>query len=238
MIRVLAGAADLAAAVAELFVFEAAKAIDARGRFLAALSGGSTPRDAYRVLATPELAKRVDWARVHLFWSDERAVSPDDPQSNYRMANEALIERIAPPRPLVYRIRGEDDPLHAAAQYERELENVQRGDGLDLVLLGLGADGHTASLFPGHEAVRETARSVVAEYVGTIGRWRITMTPALIARSRVVAVVVSGRDKAETVARALETARRADPMPIQVVTGRPGVVWLLDRDAARTYRNA
>ncbi|MBC8448967.1 MAG: 6-phosphogluconolactonase [Chloroflexi bacterium] len=227
--RVYEDAAGLATAAAENFVVLAREAIAARGRFLVALAGGSTPRAAYELLATEPFAASVDWTRVHLFWGDERCVPPDHPDSNYRMARETLLDRVQIPAANVHRMRCELAPQQAAAAYERELEKALGEDGrFDLILLGLGTDGHTASLFPGAAALGERERRVLAVYVEKLKAWRVTLTLPVINTARHVIFLVSGTSKAETLAR----VRASEPLPaglVQPVAGR--LLWLLDKDA-------
>ncbi len=156
---------------AERFVAAAEEAIARRGRFLVALSGGSTPKPMYADLAADPLASRVEWPCVHVMWGDERCVPPDDPASNYRLAREVLLDRVWIPPENVHRIRGEQDPARAAAAYERELRQLLAGDPLDLVLLGLGQDGHTASLFPGSPAIGEENHWVMAVPASGTAHW-------------------------------------------------------------------
>ncbi len=192
----------LADAVARHIVARAADAISATGRFTLALSGGSTPRAAYSRLATGDWGLATgDWRLVHVLWGDERCVPPDDPRSNYRMAKEALLDRVPIPAHQIHRIRGEDDPEQAAAEYERELRVLLGSEGPDLVLLGLGEDGHTASLFPGQAAVHETARWVMAVPAPDATMWRITLTPAVLNPARNVTFVVSGANKSARLRR-------------------------------------
>src|SRR3569623_757952 len=167
------------AAPADSLVIAAAQAIAARGRVLLVLSGGSTPKALFELLATPPYAGRIDWTRTHVFWGDERCVPPDDRSSNYRMAREALLDKVPISPEAIHRMRGEDPPEQAAAAYEADLRALFGGGAprFDVVLLGMGDNGHTASLFPHLTAVRETSRWVVAEYVGEVKMWRITMTP-------------------------------------------------------------
>src|SRR2546425_6103149 len=164
-LEVLPSAAALADAAAGRFVAAAGDAIDSRGQFIVALSGGSTPRDTYRRLATEALVSREMWSRVQVLWGDERCVPPDHAESNYRMARETLLDRVPVPAASVHRIHGEDDPVTAAAVYETTLRALLRtpaGARIDLVLLGFGEDGHTASIFPGSPAVHEQTRRVMA----------------------------------------------------------------------------
>ena len=231
----------LARAVAEHVVAHAQEALAARGRFLLALAGGSTPRAAYDVLATPAVASRIDWTRTHLVWSDERCVPPDDPRSNFRMTREALLDKVEVAPSNWHRIHGEEEPHRAAAAYERYLRELlgshvrgrPPGAGLDLVLLGMGDDGHTASLFPGSKAVREHVKWVVAEYVDAVAMWRITLTPWIINSARNVTFVVSGVGKADRVAEVLEGPQLPNQLPAQSIAPVRGqLTWLLDQPAA------
>ncbi len=209
---------------------EAADAITARGAFSIALSGGNTPKPVYEQLANASL----DWRRVHIFFGDERCVPPDDQRSNYHMAKMTLLDRVAIPPGNVHRMRGEDPPEQAAASYAAEMERALGAGGrIDLMLLGLGDNGHTASLFPGLAVVTEKERTVVACYVESVGMWRLTMTPPVINASRRVVFLVSGMDKAGIVHRVLQGPREPIVLPSQVVrpTERPAL-WLLDAAAA------
>jgi 6-phosphogluconolactonase len=191
--RLVAGAADLIAA-------HAADAVADQGRFSIALSGGNTPRPVYERLAKAGL----DWTRVHLFFGDERCVPPEDSRSNYHMAKAALIDRIPIPPANVHRMRGEDIPEAAAEAYADELVGALGPDGrLDLVLLGLGDNGHTASLFPGLAAVAETKRTVLAAYVEVVGMWRLTLTPPPINAAGRVVFLAAGDGLAEILHRVL-----------------------------------
>ncbi len=228
----------LMTAAAETVVRSAAEAIEEAGQATIALSGGTTPKRLYQLLATPGYASRVDWTRLHVFFGDERCVPPNDPASNYRMARESLIERVQIPAANVHRIHGEDDPATAAADYERELRTVLGARArLDLVLLGMGDNGHTASLFPGLTAVHEQQRWVVAEDVKEVGMWRITLTPAAINAAAEVVFLVSGAGKADMLPRVLEGPRQIDLLPAQVVAPTNGQLrWLVDAAAAAKLR--
>ncbi len=246
-VKVLPTREALAQSAAERFVALARNAIRAYGRFHVALSGGTTPRSLYALLATEHYAARIDWSRVHVFWGDERCVRPDDATSNYRMAREALIDLVPLPDANVHRIHGEDDPAAAAAAYEYELRNIFRtpvgppmpGAGFDLVLLGIGTNGHTASLFPGLTAVSERERWVTAAYVTQVSMWRITCTPVLFNTAAEVLFLVGGPDKAAMVHRVLEGPLEPALLSAQVVApGYGAVVWLLDADAAANLTHA
>lgn len=237
---VVSSAEALALAAAERVVAAASLAIAARGRFVVALSGGSTPKALYTLLASPAFAPRIDWTRVHVFWGDERCCPPDDPSSNYRMTRDALLERVAIPTAQVHRIHGEDNPAAAAAAYERELHATFPAGAarFDLVLLGMGDNGHTASLFPGLSAVREGARWVVAEYVAEVSMWRVTLSPLALNAAAEILFLVAGAAKATMLSRVLEGPRVPDQLPAQAIVPVDGTItWLADVAAAAALRS-
>jgi len=225
---------SLSHAAAELFVRICAESIVWRGRFNVALSGGSTPKRMLELLATDEFRGRVDWAKVHAFWGDERYVPPTDDQSNEHMARTALLDRVPiPPENVhgMYRVGGVTE---AAEAYEALLRSeLGESLALDLTFLGIGPDGHTASLFPGEPAVHEKRRLVVAG-IGHAGvSERITMTPPILNRSKTVAFLVAGVDKAGPMKRILEGPENWDETPSQAVARHaPNVIWLLDQSAS------
>ncbi|HEY8156452.1 MAG TPA: 6-phosphogluconolactonase [Myxococcota bacterium] len=230
-------------AAAERFAIAASEAIRTAGRFHLALSGGSTPRGLYALLAKAPHAARVAWPRVHVFWGDERCVAPQDPASNQRMAHEALLDHVPLPGSQVHPIQGENDPATAAAGYERALRDAfatpagpprsAPGARFDLVLLGLGEDGHTASLFPGTRAVHEHRRWVVAERIERLSAWRVTLTPLVINAASEVIFLVSGRAKAAILRQVLCGPREPDRLPAQAISPSAGELrWLVDADAA------
>ncbi len=233
---------ELVAEAARFVVESASAAVGARGRFAIALAGGATPRPVYERLAAPPARELVDWPRVDVFWSDERCVPSDDERSNYRAAREALLDHVPAPADRVHRMRGEEpDGERAAAEYERILRWALGGSGaraprLDLVLLGLGPEGHTASLFPGSRAIAETERLVCAvRHAGDPEPRvdRLTLTPPAINAARDVLFLVAGRAKAAAVRATLEGPRDPERWPAQTVALPEGrVTWLLDRDAA------
>jgi 6-phosphogluconolactonase len=234
-IRVLPDAAALADAAARHVVELGQAAIDARGAFAIALSGGSTPRELHLRLCSPPLLSQLDWPRVHVFFGDERCVPPEDPRSNYRMADETLLSRVPIPAAQVHRMRGELPPAEAASEYEGELREFfgDEPPRLDLILLGMGDNGHTASLFPGLTAVREQRRWVVAEDVVEVGMWRITLTPVVLNLAREALFLVAGSAKASMLRQVLEGPYTPDKLPAQIVRPSPGeVIWLVDADAA------
>jgi 6-phosphogluconolactonase len=234
-IRVLPDPAALANAAARLIVEQAQAAIDARGAFSIALSGGSTPRDLHRQLASPPLVNQVDWQHVHVFFGDERCVPPHDAQSNYHMAEDTLLGRVPIPAAQVHRMRGELPPEQAASDYETELKAFFKNDPprIDVILLGMGDNGHTASLFPGLSAVHQQQRWVVAEDVKEVGMWRITLTPVVLNLGREVVFLVAGEGKANMLHRVLEGPYTPAELPAQIVRPSPGeVIWLVDAAAA------
>ena len=227
---------------AAAFVAAARAAIGAHGRFVTALSGGSTPRALFEILATERFASSVDWGRVQVCWGDERAVPPDAEASNYRMARDAVLDHVPIPASQVHRIRSEEPPMIAAAAYEQTLRTLfatpagpprpVAGARFDLVLLGLGDNGHTASLFPGLHAVREAERWVVAESVAEVGMWRITLTPVVLNAAAEVLFLVSGADKAAMLHRVLDGPVQPDVLPAQIVAPHHGHLrWLVDAAA-------
>lgn len=248
VLRVLADPAAVQRAAAEEFAVRTEAAVRLRGAALVALSGGGTPRGLHALLADPAqpFRARVPWERLEVFWGDERPVPPDHPDSNYRMARDTLLERVPIPPAHVHRIAGED-PAHtrAAERYARALRRVFAAHGrledgwprFDLVILGMGADGHTASLFPGTAALHETARPVAAAWVPALGSHRITLTPPVLNGADAVMFLVTGGDKARALRAVLEGPWSPDVYPSQVVRPRAGALtWLVDRAAAARLR--
>jgi 6-phosphogluconolactonase len=237
MIEIFPTPEKLADAVARHIVQRARRGILSRGRFTLALSGGSTPRAAYARLARKDLASRIDWERVHILWGDERCVPPDDPRSNYRMAREALLDRVPIPPRQIHRIRGEDFPEDAAEEYERELRELRKRGSFHLVLLGLGEDGHTASLFPGQPVIHERRRWVLATPAPDTTMWRVTLTPPLINAARNVTFVVSGENKAARLQEVLHNPFNPDLLPAQAIQPIEGqLTWMVDQAAASRLR--
>ncbi len=239
-LRILPDSGALAAAAADLIATLAAQAIADHGRFSIALSGGSTPRAAFTLLAQ---RNAVDWTRTQIFWSDERSVPPDDPDSNYRMAREALLEPAHVPPENVHRMPGEVELLVAAADaYAAELRSAlgagrTRTPRLDLILLGLGPDGHTASLFPHTDVLQDRHRIVAANFVPRLQTNRLTFTPKLINAAAAVCFIVAGADKADALAAVREGAPGPDEYPAQLVHPEEGALyWLVDEAAAARLR--
>ncbi|HEX7332400.1 MAG TPA: 6-phosphogluconolactonase [Pyrinomonadaceae bacterium] len=221
MIRIFENSRELARGAAEHFV-----ALAQTERFNIALSGGSTPKVLYQLLAEEPFRAQVPWGRTHFYWSDERHVPPDHPDSNYRMAHEAMLSRVPVPESNVHRVRSENpNAQEAADEYEKIV--VPR---LDLILLGLGGDGHTASIFPGSEVLHETKRLVAAPWVEKLNTYRITMTLPLLNNGASVLFLVSGKEKAEIVKEVLEGPKKYPAQYVQPANGE--LIWMLDRDAA------
>lgn len=238
-IVILPDATALAREAAQRFARVACEAVESRGRFSVALSGGSTPGVLYRMLAEEPYRDQIPWAQAHLFWGDERCVPADDPGSNYRLASETLIERVPIPTDNVHRVWGELEPNAAARAYERDLYDFFCGPRtrFDLALLGVGSDGHTASLFPGSAALRETERmalAVEAEYGGRPAN-RVTLTLPAINSAREIWFLVTGSDKAGIVQAVLEEPDGI--LPAQRICPTAGALaWLLDAAAAGQFR--
>lgn len=238
-IRIFPDVQSLSEAAAHEWVRCAREAAAARGRFTIALSGGSTPKHLYQLLAGEPFRSQVDWSHVEIFWGDERCVPPDHPDSNYRMAREAMLANLPIPAEHIHRIEAERSDRDAAARdYEAVLARAfgvaigREPPALDLVLLGMGPDGHTASLFPQTQALDETKRWVVANPVPQLHTQRLTLTRPILNRAREVLFLVAGADKAERLAEVL--AGPADPkrLPSQTIQPEGQFLWFLDRAAA------
>jgi len=224
----------LGRAAAELFAGEARRAAEARRPFNVLLSGGETPRRCYELLAGEPLAGKVPWEAVQLFWGDERQVPPDDPRSNFGMVRGALIEPLALSEAQLHPIPFLPTPRESALAYEAALRDYFQGEAprFDLVFLGLGEDGHTASLLPHSPSLREKERLVCAGGVAG-GVARVTVTAALINQAALVAFLVSGTEKAAVLKRVLEGERDPQLLPAQLIHPDPGrLCWLIDRPAA------
>lgn len=234
-IRIFTDSRALSHAAAGLFRALADTAVAERGRFAAALSGGSAPQGLYTILANEPHAGRIDWDRVHLFWADERCVPADHGDSNYRLVQELLLSRVPIPDENVHRVRGEDGAEQAAAAYERDLK-AYFGDedwpAFDLVILGAGEDGHTASLFPGSFQAREDNRLAAPVYPGAHMRDRVTLTLPVLNHARNVLFLVSGQSKQRMV-RSIVQEGNPGSLPAGLVRPSTGVcTWFLDEDAA------
>jgi 6-phosphogluconolactonase len=231
---------EASARAAELFTQIALASTETRDRFSVALSGGSTPKALYTLLADDAAQKSLAriWPLAHVFWTDERCVPPSDPQSNYRMAREALLMRVPVPEAQIYRMRGEDEPESAAKYYASLLETVfgTSPPRFDLILLGMGADAHTASIFP-HSPLLKTAGDtplVAAPFVEKLDSFRLTMTLRVLNHAANTIFLVSGRDKAEPLLKVFASVEMDEELPARWVRPTSGeLVWLVDEDAAR-----
>jgi 6-phosphogluconolactonase len=230
----------LSQAAAELFVERARQAVNAHGRFSVALSGGSTPRRTYELLAQPPYRDQVNWLQVQVFWGDERCVPLDDPRSNARLAQGSLLAFVPIPRGQIHPILCHHSPQDAAEAYEVQLRKFfgEQPSTFDLVFLGLGEDGHTASLFPGDAALAGEERWVAAVHRADQDLYRVTLTPAVFNRARTVAFLVAGRDKARVVQEVLEGEYEPERLPAQLIRPKSGeLLWLADEAAAELVNN-
>lgn len=209
------------------------ESIAAKNRFSLALSGGSTPRLLYQALASPQYVNRFDWTKVHIFFSDERCVPPDHTDSNYHMARQAMLQHLPIPLDNIYRMHGETDPQTAARDYDQLLQQEFGDSGCDVVLLGMGDDGHTASLFPHTQALNEQQHRCAANFVPKLNTWRLTMTAPFINRAWQVMILATGAAKADRLRQVLE--ENPDPQEVPITLIRPELgrlEWLLDVAAA------
>jgi 6-phosphogluconolactonase len=240
-VRIAKDAEALMRDAAEVFAAEASDVAGAGGLFSVALAGGSTPHGLYTLLAgEPAFRERVPWTRIHFFWGDERHVPPDHPESNYRLAHETMLSRVGVPEDHIHRIRTElPDAAAAAGAYEETLRELAGGrrprPSFDLVLLGMGSDGHTASLFPGTDGLRSTTRLVVAHWVERLGSHRITLTVPALSSAVHVVFLVSGAEKAATLRDVLMVEAPTEALPASLIRPMRGgrLTWLVDQDAAR-----
>ncbi|MBX5450055.1 6-phosphogluconolactonase [Thermogemmatispora sp.] len=236
-IAIYPDAESLSQEAARLVTRLAQEAIVTRGRFTLALAGGSTPRKLYSLLASEPYRSQIDWTRVEIFWSDERCVPPDHPESNYRMAHEVMLSKLPIPAANIHRMPAEQTDHQAAAEsYSAELRRVFSTTGVpvfDLIQLGMGPEGHTASLFPHQQALHERERLVLPVSVPKPPPERLTFTPPVINAARHILFLVTGSDKAEAIRAVLEEEGAPDDYPARLVHAAAGeVTWLLDTAAA------
>ena len=230
-LRILDNAGLLARAAAEHFLCSSNEAVAKRGSFTVALSGGSTPKRLYQLLAE-QFRDQIPWSGIHFYWSDERHVPPSHPESNYRMTNEAMLSRVPVSPANVHRVFSENPAADAAQDYEDTIvKQIGGNPRLDLILLGLGADGHTASIFPGSAVLHETKRLVAAPWVEKLETYRITMTLPLLNNGASVVFLVSGAEKAQIVKEVLEGPEKYPAQAVKPANGE--LIWMLDQDAAK-----
>lgn len=234
-IQICSDKAELVNASATLFIKLAKQSIQQREQFLVALSGGSTPWPIYRALGNPENAKKINWSQIHLFFGDERYVPSNHEDSNFQMVSETLLNRVNIPNQNIHRVVTELDVNLAASVYEEELRAYFKGQWprFDLVLLGMGEDGHTASLFPHSEGLKEEQRWFISNYVPKLEAWRLTLTKNAINHAHQIVVIVNGASKAATLAEVLTGSRQPLEKPIQEISPVDGkMTWLVDKAAA------
>jgi 6-phosphogluconolactonase len=242
-VRIFPNPEELVAAAASEIARCRTESIRARGVFSLALSGGTTPRALHARLAQDH-PEADFWEKVQLFFGDERSVPPDRPESNYRMAEETLFTKAEIPAENIHRMKAELPPQEAADEYERELRSwFGTGAGefprFDLILLGMGPDGHTASLFPGTEALKESSRLVVANWVPRLNTWRISLSFPVLNCAREVIFLVTGENKAPVIAQILGDAPSSETFPAQSVSPQQGrLIWMLDKAAAAGLKSA
>ena len=239
-IQVFENLDSLSQAAAELFIETATTATLHQGRFLVALSGGNTPRELYINLARTPYREQIDWSRVHVFWGDERCVPIDDPENNYRQAHDALLGRVPIPARNIHRVQSELEPDEAAKDYASVLAVFAASPldwpRFDLVLLGMGEDGHTASLFPGSEVnVASPTLAVTAQYQGRPAN-RVTLTQVVFNSAHRILFLVSGEGKSETLANVLYGGYQPEKFPAQRIRPTDGdLIWMVDKQAAKKF---
>lgn len=236
-VRIFGDLASLSEAAAVLFIESSARAIMDRGRFLVALSGGNTPLKLYELLAQSPYREQVAWPNVHVFWGDERCVPPEDLENNYRQAREVLLSHVPIPTENIHRVQSDLEPETTAINYALVLKQFASPPldwpRFDLALLGMGEDGHTASLFPGSEVnVPVPTLTVTAQYQNRPAR-RVTLTPIVLNAARRIIFLVSGESKSETLANVLYGEYRPEQLPAQRIRPTDGeLIWLVDQSAA------
>ena len=229
----VADAEALAQKAADTFRQMAQENIAQHGRFTVALSGGSTPKAMFALLASEPYRNAINWANVYIFWGDERCVPPDHADSNYRMTNEVLLAKVPVPPANVFRMQGEEEPAQAAREYSAQLRQFFQTESLpqfDLVFLGMGTDGHTASLFPGTTALHAEANVIAVEnYVEKLKTDRITLTAATINQARTIVFLIGGTDKAATLNAVLHGTYQPELYPSQLIQPVNGtLIWMVD----------
>lgn len=245
-VRVYADAGEVAHEAARHFAALAGQFVRQTGRFTVVLSGGATPKAMFAALAAEPFASSLPWPHIYFFWGDERCVPPDHADSNYRMAHETLLAKVPVPPQNIFRVPAEDeDHEHAAANYSATIAQffhpIATAPGtdaglprFDLIFLGMGADGHTASLFPGTAALQINDRIAAANYVVKLAAWRITLTATVINQAHNVVFLVTGADKAAPLQQVLRGAYQPEVYPSQLIRPAGGVaVWMVDEAAAR-----
>lgn len=219
------------------FIKTANAAIKEKGAFFVALSGGSTPKEIYQKLASKTYRDCIDWSRVHLFWSDERSVPSTSPDSNYHMTLEAGLKTLPIPDDHIHRMVAEEKIEENAKLYQEHIQEILQNNSFDLIMLGMGEDGHTASLFPHTDGLKETKRLVIPNHVPQQDTWRMTFTYPLINAAKLAAIYVLGDSKKERLASVLQPKEEDPPFPIQQIgtKARPSL-WIVDKEASALLR--
>jgi len=239
-VRIFENLDSLSQAAAKLFIETSAQAILQRGQFLVALSGGNTPTELYKLLAQSPYQEQIDWPRVHMFWGDERCVPIEDSENSYRQAYDALLSHVPIPAENIHRVKSNLEPAEAAKDYANVLKKFASPPldwpRFDLVLLGMGEDGHTASLFPGSEMnVTSPTLAVAAQYQDRPAN-RVTLTPLVFNSARRIIFLVSGESKAQTLANVLYGGYHPEQLPAQRIRPIDGeLIWMMDKLAAKQF---
>lgn len=235
-VQVLSDLEKISHKAAEMFVKVSRSCIASQGKFSAALSGGSTPRRLYTLLSSDRYRNEVHWPSVHFFWADERCVSKEHEESNFKTAFDTLLSKVPIPDENIHRIRGEEDPESGAGDYEEDVRQFFGMSGLpmfDLVILGMGEDGHTASLFPGSKSLEEAIRLAVPVYLEKPNRNRITLTLPVLNNAAQIIFLVAGRSKAAVLSEILGVRHQKDQYPAgRIDPTRGPLIWLIDREAS------
>ena len=233
-LRVYDNPAEVAQALADLFIEKGVHAIDSRGSYAVSLAGGTTPKAAYQLLGGRDYRDDLEWNKIDIFFGDERCVPPEDDQSNYKMANNAFMAAVGIPTENIHRIRGEINPEDAAEEYREELRQVLGPEPrFDLVMLGMGPDGHTASLFPGSDPMEGEEQLVRAVYSTSQAQWRVTLTPRVLNNARTIVFAAEGTAKTAILKRVREGEYTPTQLPSQIIVPRDGeLIWLVDKAAA------
>ncbi len=240
MVKVFDNKSEISTAAAELFVQIAQQSISQNGKFVVSLTGGSSPEQLYTLLAQPEYQNKIDWSKVFVFWGDERWVSLNDEQSNGKMTDRTLLSKVPIPKNQVFYMW--EDGISAedyAAKYEDEIRKHLGADlRFDLILLGMGPDGHTASLFPHQEVLHETQKMVAAYHLDAQNMYRITLTAPLINKGKHLVVMLYGENKAPALHEVLEGERNTELYPAQLLKPETGdITWLVDKAAASQLKS-
>ena len=218
---------SLSIAAAHFFTAECDRCIMKNNRFMVALSGGNTPRRLYELLASPSFSKNINWKKVYIFFSDERYVPPDNDESNFKMAVTTLLHHVPVPRKNIFAIPTSSTPAKDAAKYELDLKKIfgSRIPAFDLVLLGMGDDGHTASLFPDSEILKEKNRLIKEVYIKEKQAWRISFTLPLINHAKQILLLVSGKEKAPVLKKVMSKRKTKSLLPVQLIKGN--ILWMI-----------